>query len=157
LIYGLPALALFIAEGTVVLLAALAAMPRWSALARLGTLALALLLLASPGQALIRLAVWWPRADCDLAADYVLARRRPDEGIAGNHWESAYYFRHLGSAFTLLEGTPHPLPDQLWLVATAASWSDRRDLAEQLIRDGWQPQEQREFARTTVFFLRKHR
>jgi hypothetical protein len=90
-----------------------------------------------------------------LAAEYVLTHRQPQEGIAGNHWESAYYFRRLGSAFTLLQGAPRVLPDRFWLVTTAASWSDRRALVEQFVQVGWQPQEQREFARTTVFFLRK--
>jgi hypothetical protein len=147
-----------IAEGSACILTSLAdltRLPNLCHLSRLGTVALLLILLASPAQSLARLVILWPRADSDRAANYVLTHRRPWEGIAANHWESVYYFRRLGPTFTYLEGAPRVLPEQLWLVSTAASWSDRRAIMERLAQEGWHPQFQRDFARTTVFFLRK--
>jgi hypothetical protein len=122
-------------------------------LARLGVLGLTLLLLAPLGRAVQRVVFPWPRAECARAAAYVLTHRRPDEAVAGNHWEYAYYFRHLGSSFTLLEGRPHILPNQLWLVTTAGTLADRLKVAHELPPGDWRTLEQHEFPRTTVFHL----
>ena len=98
-VYTAPALALLIAEGLPL---------EWEAagtsalrnLCRYGAFALALLPLA---WAVYRTVEPWNRADCAGAAQYVLAHRQPGEAVAANHWEYAYYFRHLGPDFSLLE------------------------------------------------------
>jgi hypothetical protein len=95
----------------------------------------------------------WPRADCAAAAAYVLAHHEPGETVAANHWEYAYYFRHLGSRLILLNGAPHRFPNRLWLVITAATPVDRQAVVRELSVGAWHIVDQREFARTSVFHL----
>ena len=99
----------------------------------------------------------WNRADCAGAAKYVLAPRRPADAVAGNHWEDADDFRHLGPAFTLLEQAPSVFPDRVWLVATAGSPAERLEILHHLRREGWQALERHEFTRTSVFLLSRPR
>ena len=73
--------------------------------------------------------------------------------MAANHWEYAYYFRHLGPDFTLLEKADLNITGPLWLVATAATPVDQFALWHRFERQGWQMLEQHEFTRTTVFLL----
>ena len=113
------------------------------------------LLLAPPARAVQRVAFPWPRADCAAAARYVLEHRRPGEEVAGNHWEYAYYFRNLGTAFTLLERGPHRFTDRVWLVTTAATLGERQEVAANLFPGCWGILEQHDFARSTVFLIAK--
>jgi hypothetical protein len=155
LVYATPALVLLSAEGAAALLAWLTARSaaRGPGLAWAGLVVLVVCLLASPGHAVVRIVIPWPRADCDLAATYVLDHRRPDEPVAGNHWEYAYYFRHLSSAFTLLEGAPHPFGDRLWVVATSGELADRLEIVEHLPPGDWQTLERHDFRRASAFRL----
>jgi hypothetical protein len=124
---------------------------------RFATLALTILLLLPLARALQRVVFPWKRADCSGAADYVLARRRPDEKIASNHPEFAYYFRHLGSDFTLLDFPPRMADDRVWLVATAGTWEDRLQLLRQLSPGPWSTLERKEFTGTSVFLLSREK
>jgi hypothetical protein len=179
LVYMTPALALLIAEGLPlrgvpsvvrearsaerkvkgvgnIFAARPAPLGVWSpALAcRYAILAFALLPLSL---ALYRVCSPWIRADCAGAARYVLACRQPNECVAANHWEYAYYFRQLGAAFSLLGETALPLQGRLWLVTTAGTPADRMEILHHLGLQGWQMQEQREFTRTSVFLLSRVR
>jgi len=152
LVYVTPALALLIAAGLPVYATEVAFLWRTRAgeLCRYGVLAFALLPLA---WAAYRVIDPWPRADCAGAADYVLSHRLPGDGVAANHWEYAYYVRHLGPAFRLLEQGPPILRNDLWLVATAGTPTDRQQILQHFGQQGWQMRERREFKLTTVVLL----
>ncbi len=162
-VYATPAIVLLSAEG-IVRCTRLAEQERdstarnkrllWLMLLRCGAVAL---VLAPLGLAVLRVVFPWPRADCDTAASYVLAHRRPGEKVAGNHWEYAYYFRHLGSDFNLLTGREPVFEGRLWLVATAGTREDRLATLRHLPPRDWQTLEQRDFSRTTVFLLSRQR
>ena len=115
-----------------------------------GVLALALLPLA---WAVYRAVEPWSRADCAGAARYVLTHRQPGDVVAANHWEYAYYFRHLGAGFSLLEDTNPNLAGRLWLVTTAVAPRDRLEILHVFCRQGWKMLEQQEFKRTSVYLL----
>jgi hypothetical protein len=148
-VYTAPALALLIAEGLPVDRDALRPLALRD-LCRYGVFAVALLPLA---WAVYRTVEPWNRADCAGAAEYVLAHRRPGEAVAANHWEYAYYFRHLGTDFTLLEEADLRTTGPLWLVATAVLPEDRLAIWHLFERQGWHMLEQQDFTRTTVFRL----
>jgi hypothetical protein len=161
LVYATPALALLIAEGLPLHVGAtlagkatlgMTAHRRTSLVAfcRNGVLALALVPLAWAVQ---RVFDPWQRADCAGAAHYVLAHRQPDESVAANHWEYAYYFRHLGPAFSLLENAPSAWRGSLWLVTTAGTPADRLAILHHFTQQGWQTLEQHEFTLTSVSLL----
>lgn len=103
LVYAAPAVALLAAAGIPPLL-------QWvRTRTRAGDLVLVVVLLAPLFRAGHRVVVPWDRADCAAAAACVLARRQPGEPVVANHWEYAYYFRALGSQFTLVEPGWDPL------------------------------------------------
>ncbi len=86
-----------------------------------------------------------------------MARLQPGDGVAGNHWEYAYYFRHLGAGFSLLGETRPVLQGRLWLVTTAGTLADRLKVQRQFGREGWQTLEEHAFVRTSVFLLSRLR
>ncbi len=104
-VYATPALALLVAEGAAQALAWLRARQD-RALPLLARGALILLLLAPLGRAAQRVAVPWPRADCQGAAAFVLSRLQAGDGIVANHPEYLYYFRGLGPAFGMVGRKP---------------------------------------------------
>src|SRR5205807_3475797 len=115
LVYAMPALTLLIGLGAEAVLAWLKSWERpvaWKFLAacgpsRLGAGLMAILFLMPLARTAQYTLTPWPRADCAGAAAYVLDHLRPDEEVAGNHWEYEYYFRHLGSAYSPLTSAPH--------------------------------------------------
>jgi hypothetical protein len=149
LVYATPALALLIAEGLPLERGVRSAFALRE-LCRYGVLALALLPLA---WAVYRAVEPWSRADCAGAARYVLTHRQPGDVVAANHWEYAYYFRHLGAGFSLLEDTNPNLAGRLWLVTTAVAPRDRLEILHVFCRQGWKMLEQQEFKRTSVYLL----
>src|SRR5262249_35828164 len=122
------------------------------ALCRYGVLASSLLPLA---WSVYRVLEPWNRADCAGAAKYVMSCLQPGDGVAGNHWEYAYYFRRLGAGFSLLGETRPALQRRLWLVTTAGTLADRLTVVRQFGREGWQALEKHAFMRTSVFLLSK--
>jgi hypothetical protein len=127
----------------------------WSNLAGL---AVAAVLLAPAACTAYRVVVPWDRADCQGAAAYVLAHRRPGEGVVANHWEYRYYFRHLGPSlkdYQEMVAAPGQAGNRLWLVTSGDSADQRRFFAQYLPPGDWRPLEEREFARTTVFLLQR--
>jgi hypothetical protein len=149
LVYAAPAFVLWTAEAVPVLTAWLGTR------ARLGTAALGAGLLLPGALCGYRAAVPWERADCSGASAYVLAHRRPNDAVAGNHWEYSYYFRHLGPMLHPYPDVPHEPGTRLWLVTSGVNADDRRRLAEFLPPGDWQPLEHREFMRTTVLLLKR--
>jgi hypothetical protein len=150
LAYASPAVVLLIGEGIP------SALDWLRARFRPGLAALVVAVLAPAALTAYRVAVPWERADCAGASAYVLAHRRPTDQVAGNHWEYQYYFRHLGPALIPLPESPASTGGRLWLVITADSPEERQWLGLHLPRGDWQTLEQREFARTTVFLLRRN-
>jgi hypothetical protein len=148
-VYTAPALALLIAAGFPLERAEARTFLR-PRLYRFGAIVLVLLPLA---WAVYRTVEPWKRADCAGAAGYVLAHRQPGDAVAANHWEYAYYFRHLGADFTLLEEADLRITGHLWLVATAVLPEDRFAILHHFESQGWRLQEQQHFTRTTVFLL----
>jgi hypothetical protein len=149
MVYSAPALVLLMAEAVPIAL-------EWlSARCRLGAAALAAVLLAPLAHSAYHVVVPWERADCYGASAYVLAHRRPTDPVAGNHWEYLYYFRHLGSALKSFSAVPQDAGARLWLVTSGETVEHRMQLAKFLPPGDWQTLEQREFARTTVFLLRR--
>jgi hypothetical protein len=123
---------------------------------RLASLGLAALLVLPLLSSLEQVVHTWREADIPAAATYVQEQRRGDDLILGNDVAQQYYFRHLGSAFHLLDDMPLPSPsgDRLWVVMTAARPRDERvRLASHLAPAGWHARQQREFAYTTVILF----
>jgi hypothetical protein len=149
LVYAAPAFVLLVGEGGAFLL------DRLRERTQIGTAVLAAMVLAPAALTLYRVAVPWERADCAGASAFVLAHRRPLDKVAGNHWEYQYYFRGLGPALTPITTLPHQASGRVWLVATGDKRADRLAIAATLPPGGWQTLEQREFAKTTVFLLRR--
>jgi hypothetical protein len=150
LAYAAPAMVLLTGEGTAALLPWLR--QRWQP----GIMAVAALLLAPAIWSVYRVVVPWERADCSAAAAYVLAHRRPADPVAANHWEYLYYFRHLGPSMREvkeLAGAPGQPGHRVWLVLSGETPGHRQCIAKHLPPGDWQPLEEREFARTTVFLL----
>jgi hypothetical protein len=167
LVYATPALALLIAEGIPDCLTLAAQLRSWAAtrtarfwsavsspmavtLARWSAVAL---LLAPVGRAAQRVASPWVRADCAGAAHYVLMHRRTGEDIISNHWEYAYYFRHLGSDFSLENHPPRASEERLWVVATAGTYPERQSVVEAVLPRDWRIAERHEFPLSTVYLL----
>jgi hypothetical protein len=150
LAYAAPALALLIGEGlSPVLIRSWTPKPVAVSLAVL----VLSLLLAPVAQAAYRAVFPWPRADCAGAAAYVLSQRRTNERVLANHWEYAYYFRHLADDFTLLEEGRRFDDGPLWLIATADTPVDRLQFAHTLHPRDWHILRRYEFERTSVFLL----
>jgi hypothetical protein len=156
-VYLTPALALLIAEGLPLPVAGddsdEAGSSGWSRvwmLCRWGILVLALL----PFTWAVRRAVEpWERADCAGAAVYVLTQYQPGDKVIANHWEYAYYFRHLGQGFSFLENAAPVLRGRLWLVTTAAQPADRLEILHYFGQQGWQVRRQHDLTRTSLFLL----
>jgi hypothetical protein len=152
-VFGLPALALLVGAG-------LPPLRDWATThCRPARVVVTVLLVAPVALALYRLAVPWPRADCQGAAHFVLANRQPEDGITANHWEYLYYFRNVGSEF-VPAGMPHtidvkPQPDtqRLWVVRTGGAPDNRTELAKSYAQTGWKILEKYDFAMTEVLLL----
>jgi hypothetical protein len=168
MVYATPALVLLIGEGVAPVLDRLwtpreamsklakrvTAFPRALSLAWSPVVAMFVVLLLLPvGRAVKRVLFPWPRADCAAAAAYVKARLQPGDQVAANHWEYAYYFRRLGSTFTLLDQSPRRFGPRLWLVVTAPESADRLAVARSLPPGDWSSLEQQDFMWTSVLLL----
>jgi hypothetical protein len=147
--YAAPAVALLIAEAVPPTWAWLRARHRWAAIA-LPTLLMMPLLHSA-----FRVVVPWQRADCAGAAAYVLAHRRPDEAVTANHWEYAYYFRHL-DAFTTWEDMAGEREGRLWVVISGATPEQLPVLLRSVPPGDWQPLEMHDFTLTRVFLVERH-
>jgi hypothetical protein len=98
----------------------------------------------------------WREADIPAAETYVCCQRHPDDLVLGNDVAQQYYFRRLGPAFHLLDGSPMPSPrgDRLWVVMTVAlPEAERVRMASHLAPHGWHGRQQREFPFTTVMLF----
>jgi hypothetical protein len=158
LVYMTPGLTLLIAEGIAAALAWFHSLQssRFGpalTLARLGPVVVVVLLLLPAARSVQRAIFPWPRADCAAAAAYVRARLGPGEQVAANHVEYAYYFRDLGSNFTLLDQSPRVLPQRFWLITTTPDRATRLALVSSLGPGDWRILEQDDFLWTSVFLL----
>ncbi|HSQ55074.1 MAG TPA: hypothetical protein VLM40_04950 [Gemmata sp.] len=96
----------------------------------------------------------WPRAETDVATAFVIEHRQPGEPIFGNYWEHEYYlrdeptFRPWQGAFEEDEMNAQ----RAWVVHTSDRAAD--DYPFPLPR-GWEVAARTEFARTSVFELRR--
>jgi hypothetical protein len=148
--YAAPAILLLAAAGVPTVLAWLRARSRFACA---GLMALLLVPAASSLAQVLRP---WSEADIPSAAAYVQSQRREEDLIIGNDVAQRYYFRHLGSAFHLLDESPFPAPtgDRLWVVMTAAlPRPERERLASHFVPPGWRPRQHHEFAFTTVLLF----
>jgi hypothetical protein len=94
----------------------------------------------------------WPRADTARAARYILAHKQPNDGLAANHWEYAYYFhRERPDVSWLDRGIPSDAP-RVWVAFTSCESDSHRQYAEHLSSLG-RIVSRREFTFTTVFLL----
>jgi len=166
-VFALPGLALLVGAG-------LPPLYTWVGLrCRPASIAIAIVLLAPLALALYRLAAPWPRADCQGAAQFVLANRQRDDAITANHWEYLYYFRKAGKVFvppksmdlartgpgesiSFTDELPQPNAPRLWLILTGGTQSDRYRLANAYSPVLWQTTQKHDFAMTTVFLLARH-
>jgi hypothetical protein len=148
LVYGAPALFLFMAAGIPATLDWLTERT-W-----LGTLAVILILLSTPGRVVQHLVVPAPRADCAGASAYVLSNREESDAIVTNHWEYLYYFRHLAGGPAFADGPILFTPaNRLWMVVTDAREGERMRISESWAPPHWELLHFRHFARTTVFLF----
>ncbi len=114
-------------------------------------------LLAVPlASSLWQVAYPWREADIPSAAAYVSYQRHSGELVLGNDVAQQYYFRRLGPAFHLLDGSPMPVPhgNRLWVVMTVAlPQTERVRMASHLAPHGWRALVQHEFPYTTVMLF----
>jgi hypothetical protein len=147
MLYAVPAVVILTAAGVPPLLA-------W--LGRCGRPAVAglvILLLAPAGLTGYRVTVHWERPDSAGATAYVLAHRRPNEAVAGSHWEHEYYFRRLAGRFTYIEGCPSTV-QRVWVIAEGESAVVRRQRLDALPGHGWRVlRECDDFERTTIWLV----
>jgi hypothetical protein len=146
--YAAPALALLIAEAVPPTWAWLRERSRWAAVA------LPVLLMIPVVHSAFRVLVPWQRADCAGAAAFVLAHRQPGESVTANHWEYAYYFRHL-DAFTPWEAMTEERDGRLWVVISGATPEQLTPLLRSVPPGDWQPLERHDFALTRVFLVQR--
>jgi hypothetical protein len=176
-VFVAPALALLTAEGAAAALAWLAKKPqplesssafsgavsgqlpvvrmarRWAVdLYRIGIAGLVVLLLLPLAQALHRAWTPWPRPDSARVAKFILAHRRPEDPVVGNHWEYVYYFRGVRPRFRLLPEAVGVPGTRLWMATTAGDRNDRLALAAHFPGD-WHIDRQCDFFQSTVFLL----
>ena len=143
--FATPALALGVAQGSVVLGEWLykpirngAHFPAgWTRIAGLATLAL--LLLLPLGRAFGDTIWFWPRADAAATAKFVLEHREDTDLVIGNQWEHAYYFRSLRKEFVLWDGRPMPDLPRYWFVVSAGTDSECELLTAVAMNDRWHP------------------
>lgn len=148
--YATPALLLLAAAGVPPALIWVRVRSRLACIVPLG------LLLIPAASSVEKVVHNWTEADIPAAAAYVQSERRDDDLILGNDVAQQYYFRHVGSAFHLLDDSPLPLPtgERLWVLMTAAlPQKERERLASHFVPPGWRPLRQREFAFTTVLLF----
>ncbi|GIW82265.1 MAG: hypothetical protein KatS3mg105_4072 [Gemmatales bacterium] len=134
MVFALPALALFIAVGTEVVLTWLDARLSQSVpstkLARMATAFLVVWLAVPVGWSFYRVVKPWRRADCASAARFILAERRPQDFVIGSSWESQYYFRRLSES---IAETKEPPPDRrVWYLYSAEM--PKRELLQSALR-----------------------
>ncbi len=160
MVYALPGIVLLTAAGVrpvwAWVVASSVSRPRWGKQAACLLQGLVLVPLLAPMiLSLYRTALPWPRADTAGAAAYVLAERRPEDAVAGNHWEFEYYFRHLGSAYHLLDRWPELKLSEgrLWVVITSRAALERTTIIHGLLQNQWEVARQREFMFTSVALL----
>ncbi len=160
MVYGLPGIAILTAAGVGPVLGWLSRPGRkpirrggWPAC--LAQVVLLILLLAPLGWSLYRIAIPWSRADTAAASAYVLARRQADDPVIANHWEYDYYFRHLGTAYQSLEHLDglKMVHGRVWVVVSAHTVQQRRDVLGGLLLDNWKVADQRDFIDTTVVLM----
>src|SRR5262249_59588450 len=77
-----------------------------------------LALLSPLALSVYRLADPWARPDFPAATEFVLAQCQPGDFIAGNSWESKYYFRRQSKALVPLGSAAQPSADRVWVVIT---------------------------------------
>ncbi|HTU23300.1 MAG TPA: hypothetical protein VMG10_35020 [Gemmataceae bacterium] len=148
--YAAPAILLLAAAGVPLVLAWLRTRSRPACMGLIG------LLLVPATSSLAQILHPWSEADIPRAVAFVQSQRREKDLILGNDVAQQYYFRHVGSAFHLLDESPLPSPtsDRLWIVMTAAlPRSEREWLASHLAPSGWHPRQHGEFAFTTVLLF----
>ncbi|HAA01736.1 MAG TPA: hypothetical protein DCE18_00015 [Syntrophobacteraceae bacterium] len=160
MVYALPGIVLLTAAGVRPLLAWVAAPHHpWSHwgrhTGRVFQWLVLVPLLAPMILSLYRTAQPWPRADTAGASAYVMAERRPEDAVVGNHWEYEYYFRHLGPAYHLMERWPDlkDSGERVWVVVTSRSAPERITIIRSLLQDQWEVATQREFSFTSVALL----
>jgi hypothetical protein len=118
------------------------------------TIGLTAVLLVPLGTAVFRIAVPWPRADCDKAARLIRSERNAEEVVYGNSWEYEYYFRKLGPSFVLLEGQPIAMAGRSWIVTTAGTRAEQSAVMRSVLPASWESHPEAEYCRTTVFLCR---
>ena len=147
MVYAAPAIVLLVAAGA-------AAWLDWlHARRRLAAWGLAAILTAPVAASLVRIAVPWQRADCDLAANYVIEHLETGDQIAANHWEYLYYFRRQGPAFSPLESFLPARPGRVWLIVTGGEAKDRAPCLAAYESAPWRVLERREYRRTTLLLV----
>ena len=146
--FAAPALCLLSAAGARSVLPRLARRSR--ALAAVGLLAFAPPVLLTA----YRAAEPWPRAESDRAVAFVLDRHRPGEPVFANFWEYEYYlrgepsFRPWQGAFEAGEVNA----PRAWVIHTADRAAEVYPFP---LPKGWEVVARAEFARTSVFELRR--
>lgn len=113
---------------------------------------LPLILVAPLILSVYRLVEPWPRADCQSAAEFVMASRQPGEVVAFNHWEYEYLFRREAGPFCAWQGEPLPTADRLWLIFTTPDPADREGLVIAL-QERWHIEQRQSFDLTEVVLL----
>jgi hypothetical protein len=146
--YAAPAVALLIAEAVPATWAWLRERSRWAAVA------LPAMLVVPLAHSTFRVVVPWQRADCAGASAFVMAHRQPGEAVTANHWEYAYYFRHL-DAFTRWEDMTERREGRLWVVISGATPEQLTPLLHSVPPGDWQPLERYDFALTRVFLVQR--
>jgi hypothetical protein len=147
--FATPALCLLTAAGARHVLPRLAVKSRALALA-IGLVAFAPPLLLTAYRAVQP----WPRAESDKAAVFVVERRAPGEPIFGNFWEYEYYLRN-EPTFRAWQGAFEPdalAAPRAWVIHTADRAVEQYPFP---LPPGWEVAARTEFARTSVFELRR--
>jgi hypothetical protein len=132
--------------------------------------AVAVFVLFPVGQAGYRAVVLWQRLDSRTPSQFVLARRQPQEPVAGLRWEHAYYFRRLGPLYRLLDPQPTEMPApaatsgeglagvaprRLWVVGDRLMDGYRHCLEALTPPGAWRVAERHEFADSLVLCLER--
>jgi hypothetical protein len=148
-LYAAPAVVLLVAAG----------LPSWhrrlASCAPPAPVLLAALLLAPVALTAYRLAVHWDRPDSNLATEYVLTHRLPDDPVRATHWEHEYFFRPLGPLFSLGVSSPQNA-ERLWVVSEGPTEAVRLTNVQNNLAKDWTIVEcHADFAQTTVVLLTK--
>jgi hypothetical protein len=160
--FAAPALALGVAEGSIVLggwlwrssEASDRQIAPWGR--RLALAALVVFVLLPVGRAVNDVLRPWPRADIASTAQFVMRERTNLDMVVGNHWEHAYYFRSLQDQFFYWDGRPVPDVPRFWFVVAAGTDAECDLLTTAAMGDRYNPIYEKRFEQSRAVLMSRN-